>query len=91
MNPRILVVEDEFVVRELIAFHLTQAGFEVREAGTLQEAWAGLGEADAVVLDWMLLDGSGVEWLKRRTWGLTSCHSCFGPKSSLLKKRVILS
>lgn len=65
MSARILVVEDELVVRELIAFHLTQAGFSVCEVGTVEEAWSALAGIDAVVLDWMLLDGSGIEWLRR--------------------------
>jgi len=65
VTPHILVVEDETAVRELLTFHLTQAGFRVLEAATAEEAWARLGEVDAVVLDWTLPGGSGVEWLKR--------------------------
>lgn len=61
----VLVVEDELAVRELLSFHLAQAGFRVAEVGTLEEAWAGLGGVDAVVLDWMLPDGSGVDWLRQ--------------------------
>lgn len=64
-GAEILVVEDELAVRELITFHLTQAGFRVREAGTLQEAWEGVEAADAVLLDWMLPDGSGIDWLRQ--------------------------
>ena len=63
MSAHILVVEDEPAVRELLSFHLTQAGFRVTEAETLSAAWAHVAEADAVVLDWMLPDGSGVDWL----------------------------
>jgi DNA-binding response OmpR family regulator len=62
---RVLVVEDEAGVRELLAFHLSQAGFRVREAASAQEAWQLVDEVDIVVLDWMLPDGSGVEWLQR--------------------------
>jgi DNA-binding response OmpR family regulator len=64
-GARVLVVEDEIAVRDLIAFHLMQAGFSVVEVSTLHEAWAQLGEADAVVLDWMLPDGSGIDWLRQ--------------------------
>ncbi len=64
MSAQILVVEDEPAVRELLAFHLAQAGFRVSEAGTIQEAWEHVDAADAVVLDWMLPDGSGVDWLR---------------------------
>ena len=64
MSAQILVVEDEPAVRDLLAFHLAQAGFRVSEAQTLAEAWAQVDAADAVVLDWMLPDGSGVDWLR---------------------------
>ena len=65
MSAHILVTEDEPAVRELLSFHLTQAGFRVTEAETLEEAWKHVSEADAVVLDWMLPDGSGMDWLQR--------------------------
>ncbi len=65
MSAQILVVEDELAVRDLLAFHLMRAGFRVTEVGTLQEAWAHVAGADAVVLDWMLPDGSGIDWLRQ--------------------------
>ena len=65
VSAQVLVVEDEAAVRELLAFHLSRAGFRVREAATAGEAWAHLDEADVVVLDWMLPDASGVDWLRR--------------------------
>lgn len=65
MSVLVLVIEDELAVRELLGFHLAQAGFRVREVGTLQDAWAELAGVDAVVLDWMLPDGSGIDWLGR--------------------------
>lgn len=65
MSAQILVVEDEPAVRELVAFHLTRAGFRVTEADTLAGADPHALNVDAVVLDWMLPDGSGVDWLQR--------------------------
>ncbi|HEX7022893.1 MAG TPA: response regulator transcription factor [Trueperaceae bacterium] len=65
MSARVLVVEDEAAIRHLLAFHLSQAGFRVLQAATLSEAWEKLHEADMVVLDWMMPDGSGVDWLRR--------------------------
>lgn len=65
MSAQILVVEDEPAVRELLAFHLAQAGFRVSEAATLAEAWEQVDGADVVVLDWMLPDGSGIDWLRK--------------------------
>lgn len=61
----ILVVEDEVAVRDLITFHLSQAGFGVLEADTLEAAWEKVEGADAVLLDWMLPDGSGIDWLRQ--------------------------
>jgi len=65
MSARILVVEDDVALRELLTFHLLQAGFKVSEAENADQAWAKVAEADLVVLDWMLPDQSGVDWLKR--------------------------
>lgn len=65
MNARILVVEDDLAVRDLLTFHLSQAGFIVVEAEDASQAWAKVAEVDLVVLDWMLPDQSGVDWLKR--------------------------
>ena len=64
-GAQILLVEDEDAVRELLAFHLAQAGFKVSEAATAEAAWEQLDGADLVVLDWMLPDESGVTWLQR--------------------------
>jgi len=62
---RVLVVEDDEGVRELVAYHLTRAGFHVVEAATAGDAWDALGNVDAVVLDWMLPDEAGLDWLRR--------------------------
>ncbi len=65
MSSYVLLVEDDATVRDLLAFHLSQAGFRVLEAETAGAAWELLGESDIVVLDWMLPDQSGIDWLKR--------------------------
>ena len=65
MNATVLVVEDDIAVLELLSFHLSQAGFTVLEASNQSEAWTHLPTADIVVLDWMLPDGSGIDWLNR--------------------------
>ncbi len=64
-NATVLVVEDDPTVRELVSFHLSRSGFAVLEAGDAASAWPLLERADAVVLDWMLPDLSGVGWLRR--------------------------
>jgi DNA-binding response OmpR family regulator len=65
MSTNVLVVEDDDALRELLSFHLSQAGFKVTEAATVTEAWERYKPASIIVLDWMLPDGSGVDWLKR--------------------------
>ncbi|MEX1994184.1 MAG: phosphate regulon transcriptional regulator PhoB [Steroidobacteraceae bacterium] len=62
-ETRILVVEDEQPIRDLIAFGLRRAGFQVALAGNCQEARASLGDRrpDLLLVDWMLPDMSGLE------------------------------
>ncbi len=64
-RARLLLVEDDALLRELVAHHLRAAGFEVIGAERASEAWERLPEADAVVLDWMLPDESGIAFLRR--------------------------
>ncbi len=65
-NPRILVVEDEEAIREMIAFGLDRANFDVLKAANCAEARAVIADEfpDLMVLDWMLPDMSGVEFLR---------------------------
>jgi two-component system, OmpR family, phosphate regulon response regulator PhoB len=60
---RILVVEDERAIRDMIAFGLRRAGFEVREAEDGRGARALLADQrpDLLLVDWMLPDQSGLE------------------------------
>lgn len=59
----ILVVEDEQPIREMIAFSLRRAGFEVGEAPDSRTARVRIADRrpDLVIVDWMLPDGSGLE------------------------------
>lgn len=63
MTARILVVEDEPAILESVAYALRRDGFTVTQAGTLAEAEARHGEADLVILDLMLPDGSGFDFI----------------------------
>jgi len=60
---KILIVEDEQPIREMIAFHLTRAGFETLEAGDSRTARHLLADErpDLALIDWMLPDSSGLE------------------------------
>ncbi len=48
--PRVLVVEDEFMVRDMIVFELKMAGFEVLEAASAEDALALLPDAGGIDL-----------------------------------------
>ena len=65
--PRVLIVEDEGGIVELVSIHLRHAGFDVAVAGDADRAQALVDEAlpDLVVLDWMLPGRSGVALARR--------------------------
>lgn len=62
MPARILVVEDEPAVQELMRYTLEQAGMEAFTASSAEDALASLRDAlpDAVLIDWMLPNKSGL-------------------------------
>ena len=62
-GKQILIVEDEKPIRDMIAFGLRRAGFEVREAEDCAAARASIADArpDLLLVDWMLPDQSGLE------------------------------
>ena len=72
MSNKILVVEDEAPIREMIVFHLSRAGYETLEAADCRVARELLVDErpDLALIDWMLPDMSGLEltrMLKRDT------------------------
>jgi two-component system phosphate regulon response regulator PhoB len=69
---RILVVEDESAIAELISINLRHAGYEVTIAATAEQAQAALDAVlpDLVLLDWMLPGVSGLQ-LARQWRGAT--------------------
>jgi two-component system phosphate regulon response regulator PhoB len=64
---RVLIVEDEGGIVELVSIHLRHAGFDVAVAPDADRAQALVDEAlpDLVVLDWMLPGRSGVTLARR--------------------------
>ena len=62
MGARVLVVEDEPAVQELIRYTLEQAGLEPLPVDSAEEALTSLRDElpDAVLIDWMLPNKSGL-------------------------------
>jgi DNA-binding response OmpR family regulator len=72
---RILIAEDDFTSRGMLAAVLKKAGHEVVETVNGLEAWQALQEPDAprlVILDWMMPEMDGLEVL-RRVRALPAC------------------
>ena len=66
MTKRVLVVEDEAPIREMLCFMLEQRGFEPVEAADFSEAVALVKEPypELILLDWMIPGGSGIQFIK---------------------------
>ena len=63
----LLVVDDEPDLRTLYELTLLREGYDVDSAGSVEEAWARLGERayNAVITDMRLPDGNGLDLLRR--------------------------
>jgi two-component system, OmpR family, phosphate regulon response regulator PhoB len=66
-NTRVLIVEDEPAIVELLKYSLREAGWDMTLAANAAEGWASITAArpDLVLLDWMLPDQSGLRLLAR--------------------------
>lgn len=71
MSSRILIVEDESSIREMLVFIVEQQGYLAMEAADYASAEASLlaePYPDLILLDWMLPGGSGLQlaqWIKK--------------------------
>ena len=67
INPRILVVDDEPAIRQMLIFALSGEGYEYFEAGSADEAQIAIKESspDLMLLDWMMPGLSGVDLARR--------------------------
>jgi two-component system phosphate regulon response regulator PhoB len=67
MAKRILVVEDEAPIREMLCFVLDQKGYETIEAEDYADGLAKVREPypELIVLDWMMPGGSGIQFIKQ--------------------------
>ncbi|GAA3921751.1 phosphate regulon transcriptional regulator PhoB [Luteimonas lutimaris] len=67
MHKRILIVDDEPAIREMVAFALRKGEYEPAHAGDAREAQEAIAERvpDLILLDWMLPGTSGIELARR--------------------------
>ena len=67
MQKRILIVEDEPAIRDMVAFALRKGDYEPVHAGDAREAQAAIADRvpDLILLDWMLPGTSGLELARR--------------------------
>lgn len=65
-GKRVLVVEDEQAIREMIGFALRREGYEFMEAASVSEAETMIADKlpDVMLVDWMLPGVSGVDFVR---------------------------
>lgn len=65
MNEKILIVEDERAIREMISLFLLQQNYQVLEAEDYQSAVKKMSEKPKLILlDWMLPGRSGIQFIQ---------------------------
>lgn len=67
MQKRILIVDDEPAIREMVAFALRKGDYEPVHAGDARQAQSAIADKvpDLILLDWMLPGTSGIELARR--------------------------
>ena len=67
MKPRLLLVEDDRAISDLLVWHFDKEGYDVRRTGDGDEALILAREEppDIVILDWMIEGVSGIEVCRR--------------------------
>jgi two-component system phosphate regulon response regulator PhoB len=67
VQKRILIVDDEPAIRDMVAFALRKGDYEPAHAGDAREAQAAIADRvpDLILLDWMLPGTSGLELARR--------------------------
>ena len=83
MIPNILLVDDEPAILYLLSHYLRESGYNVKEAACLAEAREAiqLQQFNAVILDLILPDGNGIDWITRSQESQSGCsyyrrHRC---------------
>ena len=67
MKGKILIVEDEAAIREMLGYTLMKEGYACQEAGDVEQARAMINKdrPDLILLDWMLPGVSGIDYARR--------------------------
>jgi two-component system phosphate regulon response regulator PhoB len=67
VNKRILIIDDEPAIRDMVAYALRKADYDPIPAGDAREAQVRISERvpDLILLDWMLPGTSGLELARR--------------------------
>ena len=67
MSAKILIVEDEQPIREMLRFSLEKKNYDVLEADSGKQAREIMmtKRPDLIVLDWMMPEESGIDFLKK--------------------------
>ncbi len=67
MRAKILIVDDESAIRQMVCLALSQANYDCHEAADVAEAQASIlaDKPDLILLDWMLPGLSGIEYARR--------------------------
>lgn len=68
-KSKILIIEDEAAIADLLEYGLIKEGYLIRKARTGAEGWSLLASfaPDLLLLDWMLPDESGLDICKKVT------------------------
>lgn len=76
MKGKILIVEDESAIREMLGYTLMKEGYACEDAADIEQARAIIEKSrpDLILLDWMLPGISGIDFA-RRLRGDTETHS----------------
>jgi two-component system phosphate regulon response regulator PhoB len=67
MKGKILIVEDESAIREMLGYTLMKEGYVCQEAADVEQARASVlkDRPDLILLDWMLPGISGIDYARR--------------------------
>lgn len=67
MPSKVLIIEDEAPIREMLAFVLEQHGYQPAQAADYQQGLELIVEPypDMILLDWMLPGGSGIQFARK--------------------------